>query len=123
MAESDLPPARYEASDVSVRALTAGLAGVLVTLLCSMFLAMWLYPNITQDRRLGSAPPQFPAPRLQADPAKDLQQFFAGETKRLNSAGWVDEAHGIAHIPIDEAMRRVAQQGIPDWPAAQGTQP
>ena len=24
-------------------------------------------------------------------------------------------ARGIAHIPIDDAMQRLAQQGIPDW--------
>jgi hypothetical protein len=123
MAESDLPPARYEPVDISVRALAAGLAAVLLTLLLSMFLAMWLYPNVVVDRRLGAALPPYPAPRLQTDPAKDLRQFVAGETERLNSAGWVDEAHGVAHIPIDEAMRMIAQQGIPDWPAPKGPQP
>ncbi|MGA3401697.1 MAG: hypothetical protein ABSC95_20995 [Acetobacteraceae bacterium] len=123
MAESDLPRARYESADISARALTAGLAGVLLALLCSMFLAMWLYPAITKDHRLGASLPQYPAPRLQVDSAKELQQFLAVETKQLNSAGWIDQAHAVAHIPIGEAMRIIAQQGIPDWPATKGTQP
>jgi hypothetical protein len=39
----------------------------------------------------------------------------------LNSAGWVDKPHGIAHIPIEDAMREVAAQGIAGWPAKQPT--
>ena len=34
-----------------------------------------------------------------------------------NGTGWIDKAHGIAHIPIADAMRLVAQEGIPGWPA------
>jgi hypothetical protein len=123
MAESDLPPARYEPADISVPSLAAGFAAVLVTLLLSMLLAMWLYPDVVVDRRLGAALPHYPEPRLQADSTKDLQDFVAAETKRLNSAGWVDQAQGVAHIPIDDAMRIVARQGIPDWPAPKGSQP
>ncbi len=45
-----------------------------------------------------------------------MQKFRAAELARLNSAGWDDQAKGIGHIPIDDAMRRVAASGIPDWP-------
>jgi hypothetical protein len=46
-----------------------------------------------------------------------MEKFYAEEMRRLNSAGWVDEAIGKVHIPISVAMRVVASQGIPDWPA------
>jgi hypothetical protein len=60
---------------------------------------------------------------LQANPAADLQRFTATELSRLNSVGWADKSRGIVHIPIDEAMDRVAAQGIPDWPASSGKKP
>ena len=84
---------------------------------------MVLYPTAMQDRRLTTALPVYPPPRLQADPAADLQRFTAQELSRLNSAGWVDKTRGIVHIPINEAMRSIAAQGIPDWPVASGGEP
>lgn len=38
-----------------------------------------------------------------------IQREIAEERRQLQSYGWVDRRRGIAHIPIDEAMRRVAQ--------------
>ena len=37
----------------------------------------------------------------------------AAQEKRLKSYGWADKAAGMAHIPIDEAMRRVSQGARP----------
>jgi hypothetical protein len=67
--------------------------------------------------------PDYPAPKLQSDPTTDLRLFTAQELSRLNSTGWADKSHGIVHIPIDDAMRRIAAHGIPDWPAASGGKP
>ena len=122
MAEQDvhLPPARYEHEDVSFSYLATGLLGTLATLLLCIFLVMWLYPSAVVDRRLAGPLPDYPAPKLQVDPTSDLRQFVATEMAQLNSAGWTDRTHGVAHIPIDEAMQRIAQQGIPDWPTSGG---
>lgn len=123
MAEPALPPARYEQADVTFRFLLCGAGVVLGTVLLCTFGVMWLFPTTVQDRRLTTALPVYPAPRLQADPAADLQRFTAQELSRLNSVGWVDKGHGIVHIPIKDAMRRIAVQGIPDWPTASGGKP
>jgi hypothetical protein len=123
MAEPTLPSARYEPADVSFRFLLCGAGAVLGTILLCAIGVMWLYPTAVQDQRLTTALPVYPAPRLQTDPAADLQRFTTQEFSRLNSVGWVDKDRGIVHIPIDEAMRRVAAQGIPDWPAASGSKP
>jgi hypothetical protein len=123
MAEPALPPARYEQADVTFRFLLCGAGVVLGTILLCAFGVMWLYPTSVQDRRLTTALPVYPTPRLQSDPAADLRRFTAQELSSLNSVGWVDKSHGIVHIPIDEAMRRVAAQGIPDWPAGSGSKP
>jgi hypothetical protein len=120
MAEPALPPAQYEPADVTFRFLLCGAGTVLGTIVLCIFAVMWLYPTAVQDRRLSAALPVYPTPRLQADPTKDLQRFTAQELSRLNSAGWVDKSRGIVHIPIDEAMRRLAAQGIPDWTEVSG---
>jgi hypothetical protein len=114
-----LPPARHEARDVDVRLLALGLAGTLAVLLMGSLLVGWIYPGIVVDQRLRGPVPHYPDPQLQADPARDLRRFVENEMAELNSSGWIDQAHGIAHIPIDAAMRRIAHDGIPDWPTPQ----
>jgi hypothetical protein len=54
-----------------------------------------------------------PQPRLQIDPAGDLMQLRASKDRQLGSTGWIDRAHGIAHIPIDRAMAIEAAGGGP----------
>ncbi len=103
MPEPILPPAQFERTDVTARSAAIVFPAILVGLLLSIMLVWWIFPRVTVDRRLPSPIPQYPSPRLQSDPAAD-------------SAGWDDQAKGIGHIPIDEAMRRVAASGIPDWP-------
>jgi hypothetical protein len=123
MAEPHVPPARVEPQDVTFRFLLFGAASVLGLVLVCAFLAMLLYPSAVQDKRLTSPLPVYPAPRLQSDPHHDLMQFQAAEMSRLTSTGWVDRDQGIVHIPIDDAMQRIARQGIPDWPAQAGGKP
>jgi hypothetical protein len=56
---------------------------------------------------------EYPAPRLQANPAGELTSFKEEELARLNGYGWVDEKKGIAHIPIDRAIEILAEKGLP----------
>ena len=123
MAEPAIPPAQYQPADVTFRFLLCG-AGVVL----HHFALHVRGDGALPDSHAGSAPdhgvaPLYPPPRLQADPAADLQRFTAQELSRLNSAGWVDKTRGIVHIPINEAMRSIAAQGIPDWPVASGGEP
>jgi hypothetical protein len=113
---------RYERQDVAFPHLAAGLIATLAVLLLSVLLVMWIYPSVVVDRRIAGPLPQYPAPRLQTDPATDMRRFLAKEMTQLNSSGWIDRAQGVAHIPIDEAMQRTVRQGIADWPT-QGNPP
>jgi hypothetical protein len=45
-----------------------------------------------------------------------MQKFEATELARINIFGWDDQAKGIGHIAINDAMRRIAASGISDWP-------
>lgn len=116
MPEPILPPARYEQSDVPIRTVLIAAPAVLIGLLASVLLVWWIYPESMIDQRMPTPPPAYPAPRLQSDSAADMRTFLATELARLNSGGWDDKSKGLGHIPIDEAMRRIAASGIPDWP-------
>jgi hypothetical protein len=108
---------RHEASDWRVGIVGLVLLGIFVFLVIAPLVLMWAFPHSLRDvdRRLAVAPP---APRLQTNPAQDLAKFRADEDKRLNSYYWIDKQKGIVHIPIEQAMRKLAREGIPGFPKA-----
>jgi hypothetical protein len=65
---------------------------------------------------------RFPEPRLEENERTELDGFRYGEEERLNSYGWVDQKNGVAHIPIEQAMKLIAQRGLPTTPQT-GTMP
>jgi hypothetical protein len=52
-----------------------------------------------------------------------LQRLRAREMQILNGSGWVDKERGVVHIPITQAMREVASEGIAGWPTAPESPP
>lgn len=130
-AESN-PEVRFEKRDLSVRGvltflivlavagvvITAGLWGVYKYLAgSSLRPTPTANPIATSNRQLkavgGDPAVMFPNPRLQPDPTADLNKFRAREEEVLNSYGWVDQAGGTVHIPIEQAIAVVAQSGLP----------
>jgi len=61
-----------------------------------------------------------PGPRLQTDPPLDMRAWRAHENALLNSAGWVDEASGVARIPIEEAKKLLLERGLPVAGSSEG---
>ncbi|MEI9421163.1 hypothetical protein O7A70_08295 [Mesorhizobium sp. Cs1299R1N1] len=57
-------------------------------------------------------------PALQRLPGADLAAFRKREDEELGRLAWVDRGAGIARIPIQDAMKLVAAQGLPDWAGA-----
>jgi hypothetical protein len=49
-----------------------------------------------------------PAPNLQLHPEQDLATMRAEEIARLTSWGWTDKSLGLAHMPIADAIARLA---------------
>lgn len=65
-----------------------------------------------------------PKPHLQANPTVDLATLREEEDLILSSYGWVDKDAGIVRVPIEEAMRRVVEEGVPTWePVEEASQP
>jgi hypothetical protein len=64
-----------------------------------------------------------PEPRLQgvpgdpnyhpSDPQQDLRDKLGRDRAALEELRWADEKAGIAQIPIDEAMKMIAEKGLP----------
>jgi len=54
-----------------------------------------------------------PAPRLQSNPARDFQKFYATQQAELDNYGWVDQEKGTVHIPIERAMQKLSEQNLP----------
>lgn len=59
---------------------------------------------------------KFAAPRLETNERVEINEFRLKEEQRLNSYGWVDEPSGTVRIPIDQAMKLIAQRGLPTTP-------
>ena len=60
-----------------------------------------------------------PEPRLQGisghenDPQQDLRNLRKEEQDANESYQWVDKSSGIAQIPVSEAMKIIAEKGLP----------
>jgi hypothetical protein len=65
-----------------------------------------------------------PEPRLQgvpgheADPQADLRKKNQEDGEANEKLEWIDKSGGIAQIPVKDAMKLVAEKGLPAAPAA-----
>jgi hypothetical protein len=116
------PEVRYEQADVRPVAIVRFAIGLVVVIVVASVALRGLFGLFAkqQQRHDPPSPPLArpsgdlpPVPRLQVTPLQDLEQVRTQEEKELTSYGWVDPRMGIAHIPIDEAIRILAQRGLP----------
>ena len=124
----------HEHGDVSIRSVLA-YAGALATIIAAVFGLMYgaLYllerqakgndarlsplapppaempPNTTELPTFGNAP----QPRLLTNEPVVLGQQRRHEEQQLTGYGWVDEAGGVARIPIAEAKKLIVERGLP----------
>lgn len=114
---TDVEPETVIHAGIGIAILTIA-AAVIVLLLFNFLIARAEKadpPNPALARHeQGRKPPE---PRLQEMPFTDIQGLRADEKAILEGYGWVDKAGGIAQIPVSEAIKIVAQKGLPQWPA------
>jgi hypothetical protein len=112
----------HETKDVDVPsmfliALILFLSGTLVCLAMwglLRFLVTKQYAEEAVRAPAAKAGALFPQPRVQAQPAVDLQKLRAAEDARLSSYGWIDRPAGVMRIPIDRAMQLLLERGLPE---------
>lgn len=111
----------HEESDASVSAVTKFGIGLAIISVVVLVLMVWLQNFFSNQTKRATPPPSPlmaerqlpPGPRLQIEPAKDLDDVRAVEDSVLNSYGWVVPNAGVVRIPIDRAIELVVQRGLP----------
>lgn len=117
MAERVVSPAPHEARDVRFKPMLIAAAGMVVAVAAVLGTAFWMFPHTTTDQYVARPIPNFAPPRLQPSPRADMDAFRAQQMRDLNGVYWIDRRAGTVHVPIAGAMRKLAAEGIPDWPA------
>jgi hypothetical protein len=100
--------AEREDGGIHMRAMGRGALAILAGILFAVGGAWWLLRAQGPAANTAQPPAAMPAPRLQPAPQPERAAYFADKQQRLDSAGWVDRNAGIAHIPLEEAMRLAA---------------
>ncbi len=110
-----------------LRLVLVGLAALLIFFVGSCITVGYLH---VRQRAYGpiSIPPEIGQNKIGLveqqifDLAVRGERAKARDLQRLGSAGWVDRNAGVAHIPIEEAMRLVAS-GVRPGPTQGGAPP
>ena len=119
------PAVRFEQEDIRATPVLRFLIGISITTVVVCFLLLAFYRAMRSHLAARQPPPphmQFakdrepPPPRLQEQPASELAAIRAEEEATLSSYGVLDEKTGVVHIPIEAAMRLLAQRGLPVTP-------
>jgi hypothetical protein len=115
-----VPSPGYETRDTNTRSVLWFAAILFLTVLATFLSMRGLFGYYSASQPLGPAVSPFdservlpPEPRLQVDPAVDLNRMRESQEEILQSYGWVDKANGKVRVPIDRAMDLVIKQGLP----------
>jgi hypothetical protein len=111
----------YEKSDASPRGLAHFALTIAAILAATCVSLIWLFKHYEKTENPGSfvaAPfsgtqPLPPPPRIQSNPAVDMQSYLQSQQNLLNTYGWIDRQSGIVRMPIDRAMELVLERGLP----------
>jgi hypothetical protein len=116
------PEIHHEIRDVHVRPLAwlgIGLAMLVVISILAMK-GLFVYLDRQQAREdvpltplMTQRPQQPPEPRLQTMPVPNRKWIVEQENQQLTTYGWVDQKTGVVRIPVDQAMKLLAERGLP----------
>jgi len=103
-------PQRPESPAVNGRAVVAAILGAFALMFGTIFAFKAIYDAAVPVKAL--RPPQtFPQPRVDTSDAALLHRLMAEQRRQLDTWRWADAEHTLVQIPIERAMRIVAQKG------------
>jgi hypothetical protein len=127
----------FETRDVKASTIYAYLIALVVAVLLSYAVCVFVLRLTTSVAVQSDTPPppvrqemgqgyqiMPPEPRLQGvpghgnDPQADLREKVRLDTEANEKTGWIDQNTGIAQIPVKDAMKIIAEKGLPGAPAA-----
>jgi hypothetical protein len=125
----------FETSDVKARTIYAYLAVLGAAVILSYVVSVFILRVTTRIAVESDTPPPPvreemgkdyvtlpPEPRLQGvpghstDPQNDLREKMLEDSEADEKAGWIDQNSGVAQIPVEDAMKIIAQKGLPAAP-------
>lgn len=113
---------KYEPKDASGKWLGAILVLIVITAIILLFLLWGFYGHLEASYGHGAPIPEAenlerfnapPEPDVNLDPIENYREFRRAENKKLTEYGWVDKEQGVVHIPIEQAMKQLADKGLP----------
>jgi len=126
------PDVSYEKADVQATTIYWYLGALAISVILSYVVCVYVLrlttkiaveydtppPVIRQE--MGSAYEDMPPePRLQGvpghrtDPQSDLREKLQEDIQANEQASWIDQTSGIAQIPVEDAMKIIADKGLP----------
>jgi hypothetical protein len=120
---ADNPEVHHEESDVNIRGiLSFGVALIVAAIV--IYLAVGVLFKYLDTREARQGTPEYPLaatqenrlppePRLKTNPRQDLADLRAREDEALAGYSWVDKNAGVVRIPIDEAIKKTLERGLP----------
>lgn len=111
----------HETTDVRVGPLVAFLALLGVGCAAALALMAWLFGAFDQlalarDLPVHPLAPEHelpPGPRLQADPPEVMAGFRAAQELETSTPAWLDRDAGVVRLPLDVALERLLEEGLP----------
>jgi hypothetical protein len=121
----------FETRDVKARTIYVYLAVLALAVVLSYAVCVFVLRITTKIAADSDTPPppvrqemkdymtMPPEPRLQGvpghgtDPQYDLRVKMREDAEANEKAGWIDQTNGIAQIPVGDAMKIIAEKGLP----------
>ncbi len=121
-------PGGYEGTDAKAGATFRAGLYILGTMFLTALLVVPFYRLLARVETKAQPPaaevvesalsePAVSFPKLVESEPRALAAFRAQEEALLTSYGWVEKDKGLVRIPIDAAMRIVAERGLPKFEA------
>ncbi|MCP4205015.1 MAG: hypothetical protein GY769_24165 [bacterium] len=109
--------------ELSLKGLIIFAVGLTVVVV-AMAALMWVLAGTLKGRLADQDPPRPklpaartqplpPEPRLQAEPEEDLRLMREEEEHLLSTFDWVDQASGVARVPVATAIDLLAEESRP----------
>lgn len=116
------PGQRHEQRDINVWAIGKVGIGLVLTTIASIFIVLGVFRYLEME--YSAQPPAQPAeiqdarqlppePRLVPNESENLREMRTAEDQILNGYSWTDQQHTQVKIPIDQAIDKLLQKGLP----------